>query len=193
VIRELFAKVRAKAQQQAQDSFAVYWQGVIRPLAEGREVDAEAIVQAAEAVNRGPDEVEADVELYRRRERMVAEYKQLPSVQKEIQQLETSIGKWNTELLEIQQRLGSQIATAIERRNLLSSQAGWASQTPSELIANCPCPALAARAAELNSQRKELQGQRGRLAGTERAAELDEQLRLLEKEADSIRQQQLNF
>jgi hypothetical protein len=193
MIRELFAKVRAKAQQQAQDSFTSYWQGVVRPLAEGREVDAEAIVQAAEAVNRGPDEVEADVALFLRRQKMVEEYRQLPKAQKELQQLEASIARLNTELSEVQSRIGKELATAIERRNLLSTQTGWVSQVPSELVATCPNPGLNQRASELNAQRRELQVERNRLLGTERQAAIDEQLAELERQAEQVRKLQLTF
>jgi hypothetical protein len=191
MIAEMFRKVRQKSQQRIEDAFSAYWQNVVVPLAEGRELDPESVVAAAEPVGRDAETVEADVALYLRRQQMAEEYKQLPAIQKEVGQLEESIAKLNSELAAVQTRISKQLDAAIGRRNELSSRAGFASQIPTELVNTCPNPALKDRAAEILDRRKKAQEERRRFLGTPSQAVIDEQLAQLDREAETVRQQQL--
>jgi hypothetical protein len=191
MIAEMFRKVRQKSQQRIGDAFSAYWENIVKPLSQGQELDPESVVAAAEALGRDAETVEADVALYLRRQQMAKKYSGLPSIQKEVAQLEASIARWNAELNEVQARIGKQIAAAIESRNQLSERAGFASQIPTELVNTCPNPALKDRAAEILDRRKKAQEERRRFLGTPNQAVIDEQLAQLDRESETVRQQQL--
>ena len=160
MIRELFQKVKRKAEQRAGDSFSQYWTGIVARLAAGEELDPEAVVAAAEAVNRDASAVESDVELFKTRSRMVAELKAAPKWQEAASRLQAQLDRLNAELNEAQSRLGKAIAEAYAQKQLAESQVDATIQHERDLVTSCPNPALTVRESELIGQRKELLARR---------------------------------
>jgi chromosome segregation ATPase len=160
MIRELFQKVKRKSQQRAGDAFSSYWQNVVARLAGGEDLDPEAVVQAAESVGRGPDEVEKDVALFQSRSRMVAELKQVPKWQAESARLQAVIDRQTAELNEVQARLGKSIAEAYESRKTIDAQIDSTRSYETDLARTCPNPELQSREQQLIAERKELLARR---------------------------------
>lgn len=156
MIAELFRKVKRKAEQRASDTFGQYWESIIRPLAEGRDVDEEAIVQSAEAIGRNPEQVESDVELFRQRQKMADELKSVPAWQRESERLQAVIDKAAAELQGHQQRLQAIIDSTYAQRQEIENRISGCTQHATELANTCPNPSLASREQELTEQRKEL-------------------------------------
>ena len=156
MITKIFERVRRKAEQRAGDSFSQYWTGIVARLAAGEELDPEAVVAAAESVGRSPEQVEQDLDLFRRRQQMVTELASVEGWQREAQRLQALIDRQTAELNEAQSRLGKAIAEAYSAKTAIESRINGTVQYPTELANTCPNPALTVRESELIGQRKEL-------------------------------------
>jgi predicted nucleic acid-binding Zn-ribbon protein len=160
MIRELFQKVKRKSEQRAGDAFSQYWTGIVARLAAGEELDPEAVVAAAESVGRDASAVESDVDLFRRRQQMAEELRQVPKWQTESVKLQATIDRAAAELREHQQRLQTIIDSAYATKMQVEARIDGTRSHETDLARTCPNPSLASRAQELSEQRKELLARR---------------------------------
>jgi hypothetical protein len=160
MIQALFEKVRRKSQQRAGDAFSSYWQNVVKPLAERRELDEESVVAAAESVGRDAEQVEQDVALYLRRCQMNSELKAVPKWRAEATRLQATIDQASSELREHQQRLQTIIDSAYATKMQVEARIDGTRSHETDLARTCPNPALQSRERELSEQRRELLSKR---------------------------------
>ena len=164
MISELFKKVKRKAQAKAGSEFEAYWQNVIARLAADEQLDPEAVVESATAIGRDAEQVEADVELYRRRQQLSEELKSVPKWQSESAKLQATIDQAAAELRDHQTRLQAIIDATYAQRQAIEHQIAGAAQHATELANGCPNPELRIREQELQAQKRELQERRRPLA-----------------------------
>jgi len=164
MIQELFKRVKQKQQQRAGDAFAQYWEGIVARLAGDEQLDAESVVAAAEAIGRDAQQVEADVALFRHRQRLSEELAAVPKWQAESAKLQATIDQAAAELRDHQTRLQAIIDATYAQRAEIENRIAGAAQHATELSNGCPNPELRIREQELQAQRRELQERRRPLA-----------------------------
>jgi chromosome segregation ATPase len=164
-LRNVFSRVRSKAREAEATAFEIYW-AMVRRIAKGERLDDAAIVDATIAAGRNVDQLERDIELFNRRERLAAELAEAPSQQREAARLEQQIATKSQELAQLRAKLETEIGQLYERKKSLDDAVASTAQHATELSNSCPNPALAERETELQQQRRELLGKRQPLAET---------------------------